>query len=363
MDKTRTPRVLWLTNIPTPYRIPIWTALDRKVDLKLIFLNQTEHGRDWELEKELEHLNYRILGITAFYPSPTIPIYFNFFRPIREIVGSDGSAIYIDGWESPAFFVSALFAKKKQMKVIYGYRGTRESHRFKNSLIRKVQSIILSQADYIATAGEASTKAVEAMGISPTKIITLFNPVDVRWFHSYTQANRTPQSEGHRFIYVGQLIERKNVASIIQAFAAIKDRDDMLTIVGDGPLASDLKKLAYSLSVEDSVLFVGHKNQDELARLYAANNTFILVSTKEVWGLVINEAIASGLHVVVSDKCGAAEFVKNMKGAYICSPDQDSIQNAMIASSQQWSTYIEEPEILKFTPEKFADDLIMRIFH
>jgi glycosyltransferase involved in cell wall biosynthesis len=266
-------------------------------------------------------------------------------------------AIYIDGWESPAFFITALYVKKIGMELIYGYRGTKDSHRFNNLFIRKIRSVIFSKADFIVTAGTASTKAVEAMGIAPEKIITLFNPVDVGWFHSFAKDHRTPQSQGHRYIYVGQLIERKNVVSVIQAFAAVKNDDDSLIIAGDGPLASELKRLSNSLGIERLVQFVGHKSQEELAELYASSNTFILASTNEVWGLVVNEALASGLHVVVSNKCGAADFVKDMKGAYICETDQKSIQEKMTVSSREWSGYIEKPEILDFTPEKFVDEL------
>jgi glycosyltransferase involved in cell wall biosynthesis len=196
------------------------------------------------------------------------------------------------------------------------------------------------------------------MGVAPEKIVTLFNPVDVSWFHSFAQSHRILQSPGHRFLYVGQLIERKNVAEVLRAFASIKTDDDTITIAGDGALAGELKELTKSLGIEDSVSFAGHKNQEELAALYAASHTFILASTNEVWGLVVNEALASGLHAVVSDKCGAAEFVKDMKGAYICQTDQESIQEAMAVSAKAWSGYIQEPEILQFTPGKFADEMV-----
>jgi glycosyltransferase involved in cell wall biosynthesis len=247
------------------------------------------------------------------------------------------------------------------MKLIYGYRSTLDSHRFNNILIRKIRSAILSQADFIVTAGSASTKAVIAMGIAPEKIFTLFNPVDVSWFHTFAKAHRIPATTGHRFIYVGQLIERKNVATVIKSFAEIKNDHDTLTIAGDGVLFQDLKKLAANLGVSDSVNFVGHKNQEELAELYGASNTFILASTNEVWGLVVNEALASGLHVVVSDKCGVAEFVKDMSGAYICSTDQQSIKAMLIKSRAEWNGYIPEPEILKFTPERFAEGVMQVI--
>jgi glycosyltransferase involved in cell wall biosynthesis len=355
------PDLVWLTNIPTPYRIPTWQILNSSLKFKILFLNKTERGRNFETSNAMQGLNYEFLNIKARYPSANTPIYMNFFKSIKAIGRIKSKAIYIDGWESPAFFITALYAKQINIKIIYGYRSTLDSHRFNNILIRKIRSAILSQADFIVTAGSASTKAVAAMGIDPEKIITLFNPVDVSWFHTFAKDHRIPTFEGHRFIYVGQLIERKNVATVIRSFAEIKTDGDILTIAGDGPLSQELKNLATTLGISDSVNFVGHKNQVELAALYAASNTFILASTNEVWGLVVNEALASGLHVVVSHKCGVAEFVKEMKGAYICSTDQQSIKAMLIKSRDEWVGYIMEPEILNFTPERFADQLLSQL--
>jgi glycosyltransferase involved in cell wall biosynthesis len=354
--------LVWFTNIPTPYRVPIWKVLQSRIRFELLFLSSSQRDRDWDLENSLQGLNYRSFQGKAIYLSSSLPLYLNFIKSIRRLRKINPKTIYIDGWESPAFFITALYAKKIGMELIYGYRSTKDSHRFNNLFIRKIRSAIFSKADFIVTAGAASTKAVEAMGIAPEKIITLFNPVDVGWFHSFAKDHRTPQSHGHRYIYVGQLIERKNVASVIRAFAAVKNDDDSLIIAGDGPLASELKRLSNSLGIEHLVQFVGHKSQEELAELYAASNTFILASTNEVWGLVINEALASGLHVVISNKCGAADFVKEMKGTYVCGTDQLSIQEAMKASSRAWSGYIKEPEILKFTPEMFADGVLEQTF-
>jgi glycosyltransferase involved in cell wall biosynthesis len=355
------PDLIWFTNIPIPYRMPTWQILHSRLKLHLIFLAKTELGRDWNLEKLLDDLNFTYLEERVLYPIESMPLYFNFIKPIREIRKLRARSIYIDGWESPAFFITALYAKRLGMQLIYGYRSTQDSHRLTNIFIRKIRSSILSRADFIVTAGSASTKAVEAMGIASEKIITLFNPVDVSWFYSFARDHRTPVTSGHHYIYVGQLIERKNVATILRSFAAIRNDADTLTIAGDGPLAQDLKNLAASLGIAESVTFAGHRSQEELAKLYAASKTFILASTNEVWGLVVNEALASGLHVVVTDKCGVAEFVQDMDGAFICGTDQKSLQDAMQASSRQWSGYIEEPEILKFTPERFADGVLRKI--
>jgi glycosyltransferase involved in cell wall biosynthesis len=348
------PKILWLTNLPAPYRFPIWDQIARKCDLKIAFLLKETNWRDWSIPKKA-NWKYQFLSLNSKR--------FREFDFIFSIRGSKRilkgvELVIIGGWESAFYWRTLRSAKIRNIPVIQFYESTQASHRFNNFLIRKIRSTIFSKADFIVTVGSASTKAVEAMGITPQKIITLFNPVDVSWFHSFAQRNRAQQTSGHRFIYVGQLIQRKNVAEVVRAFAAIRSESDTLTIVGDGALSQSLKELTQTLGISDSVFFAGHKNQEELAEFYAKSHTLILASTNEVWGLVVNEALASGLHVVVSEKCGVAEFVKDMKGAYVCATDQESIQESMLKSSQEWSGYIENPKVLKFTPEKFADRLL-----
>ena len=354
MEVSRHPKILWLTNLPAPYRFPIWERMAESFDLKVAFLQGEKNWRNWTVPDGKSwkhgHLSLKSKNIKGFDLIPSI-------RGAKKIL-RDVDVLVLGGWETPFYIRTLLLAKRRRIPLIKFYESTQDSHRFTNIIIRKIRSSILSQADFIVTAGSASTKAVEAMGIASEKIVTLFNPVDVIWFHSFARNHRAPATSGHHYIYVGQLIERKNVATILRSFAAIRNDADTLTIAGDGPLAHNLKNLAASLGIAKSVTFAGHRNQEELAKLYAASNTFILASTNEVWGLVVNEALASGLHVVVTDKCGVAEFVQDMHGAYICETDQKSLQEAMSESSRQWNGYIEEPEILKYTPERFADGVV-----
>jgi glycosyltransferase involved in cell wall biosynthesis len=354
MQSNRQPRVLWLTNLPAPYRFPIWSRMAERLDIKVAFLLGEENWRNWRAPEGYgwrhEFLNLKSINIKEY---DVIPSARGASRLIRNV-----DVLVLGGWETP-FYVRAFYlAKKRNIRVIQFYESTESSHRVKNFFIRKFRSWMFAQAELIVTIGSDSTEAVVAMGIDSERIVTLFNPVDVEWFFSSTKELRGVPTSGHHYLYVGQLIERKNIASVISSFARICRPDDTLTIVGEGPLARELKKLAESLGISKSVLFVGQKSQEDLARIYAKSETLILASKNEVWGLVVNEALASGLHVVVADQCGVAEFVHLMRGVYICSTDQLSIEKAMQDSSSQWAGYIQNPQILNFTPNKFADEMI-----
>ena len=352
------PSLTWVTNIPIPYRVPIWNALNSKLDFSLITITDNELGRKWELSKSMKELDFRSLNSKTYYFGTSTALYFQWRRTWSAIKKYDSKIIYFDGYESPAFFVPAYLAKRRKIKVLIGYRSTLNSRRFNGFLARKFRSWVFSLADYVVTVGKASTEAALDIGVPSEKIVTLFNPVDVQWFSNFANRNRVEVSRGHRFIYVGQLIERKNVAALIDAFSNIRQPDDLLTIVGDGPLSLGLAAQVKLLGLEKVIRFTGHCDQEQVALEYSRSDTFILPSTEEVWGLVANEALASGLHAVISIKAGVAEFVQPMPGVFIAEPTTNEIAKALELSRAKWVGPISKPEILSYTPERFAGQLI-----
>ena len=275
----------------------------------------------------------------------------------REILDSS-ELIVLQGWEAPLYIRLAVGAKKRNIPFLIFYESTANSHNFNNAIVRFVRSRVLNLANFIVTSGRDSTNAVLSMGISESKIVTLFNPVDVTWFKDNVLKYRTSGLPGHKFLYVGQLIERKNISSLVRAFGSMRQPEDTLSIVGEGILENDLKALVQELGLQSSVFFLGSKSQEELVSIYAVNNTLILPSEKEVWGLVANEALACGLHVVASDKCGVTEFIRGMKGVYVTGVESKSIADSMRDSRSHWLDHIPSPEIMEFTPEKFATEII-----
>jgi len=119
----------------------------------------------------------------------------------------------------------------------------------------------------------------------------------------------------HYFLTVTRFIEKKNLPRLLQAFAMFlaataRDRTDAepwyLVVLGDGELRPLLEKQVNSLGLSDRVLMPGFKQYPELPTWYALAEAFVLASTTEQRGLVVNEAMASGLPVLVSNRCGCA---------------------------------------------------------
>lgn len=108
-----------------------------------------------------------------------------------------------------------------------------------------------------------------------------------------------------RFLYVGRIVDVKNIPVMVDAFiqAFGSDTSAELRIVGAGELLNELK---ISYAAHHNVIFAGPRYGEELSNEYAMADAFILPSSFEPWGLVVNEAMAAGLPVLVSDRVGAA---------------------------------------------------------
>lgn len=354
MTEARKPKVLWLTNLPAPYRFPIWDHLSKSVDLQVVFVLKKRNWRNWPAPEQ-SNWKYKFLALNSLKVKEydIIPS----ARGARRILKDIDIAI-IGGWEAPIYICTILLAKHFKIPVIQFYESLEESHRFKSGPVAMVRKWILKKADKTLTISDRSTQALIRMGLNSSTITTLFNPIDVNWYYQYAQSHRREFKPGHRFLFVGQLIQRKNILTTIRAFASIAHKYDSLVIAGQGPLQPQIKDLISELELTKSVHLVGFKSRESIAELYASSHSLLLPSTNEVWGLVANEALATGMHVIASEVSGVSEFISKMNGVYICATDESSLAKSMIQSRQDYSGPTENPTILNFTPEKFADQLI-----
>jgi glycosyltransferase involved in cell wall biosynthesis len=337
--------LLWVTNIPTPYRAPLWAELAALQPLTVALLADGEPNREWRVELDLDR--YSVVRLRA--PVLARPRETAIYAPspqLLRLISQRPRAVVLDGWESPAYISALWWARRKRVPVIASYRSTQATHRFSRGPIPAARRRFFHAATAVLTAGAASTAAVKAMGVPESRIVEGFNTVDVARFADGAAAVRAGlrPRPGHHFLYVGQLIPRKNVDGLIRAFAEIHDPDDTLTIVGTGPLDAELRKLAADLGVTSEVSFSGHLDGDDLVAAYAAAQTLVLPSHQEVWGLVVNEALAAGLHVVVSDRCGITGSIEHMPRVRIIDPTIASLAAALAASPRTWEpTTVDHP--------------------
>lgn len=133
------------------------------------------------------------------------------------------------------------------------------------------------------------------------------------------------------FIFAGKLVSKKNPVGALEAYLGVPGKKHLL-VVGDGELRDVMERLA---AARQDVTFLGFRNQTEMRGLYAAADILILPSvTAETWGLVVNEAMAMGCGVIVSDAVGSADDLVAGKGtgAVVPAGDLESLRHAMAAA-------------------------------
>jgi glycosyltransferase involved in cell wall biosynthesis len=273
----------------------------------------------------------------------------------------------------PAYWQALLCCVVTGVPRVAFYESTLASRRFERGPVAIARRRFLRAMDVVVVPGEAAAEAVMDIGVAPSRVVVSFNAIDMRSFRAaadrarqrtQTFGSSSTGATGHRFIYVGQLIDRKRVDRIIAAFAAVAEPDDQLTIVGRGFQKAELQDLAEQAGVATQLRWIDQVENQHLGELLVHQNSLVLASDSEVWGLVVNEALSVGLHAIVTDNCGVVASVRHMRGVYVASTESDmqsTLEAAMVASRKHWAGLIDEPEISRHTPESFAEDFAVAI--
>jgi 1,2-diacylglycerol 3-alpha-glucosyltransferase len=224
-------------------------------------------------------------------------------------------ALIVAGYTDPALRAPCRWAKKAGVACIL-LSDSWENVRPRYWLKEKIKKYFLIKPLYDAAyvSGYLSFQYHNSLGISADAIWRGMDVVDNDHFSQKAaeagHAKKVWQTKyglpDDYFLTVARLSSEKNLIRLLQAFAEYREFGGLwhLVIVGRGPQEEELKRLAQSLA-GDKVLFLGWRAYEELPVFYGLAKCFVFASlVNETWGLVINEAMACGLPVLVSRKCG-----------------------------------------------------------
>ena len=162
------------------------------------------------------------------------------------------------------------------------------------------------------------------LGLTHERVFLGYDVVDNEHFQCKAEEARSQKSEVRNrlglpekyFLASARFVEKKNLLRLIQAYGRYRILAEelkaentkiwSLVLLGDGPLKTDIQKLISELGLESFVHLPGFKQYDKLPAYFGLAAAFVHASTTEQWGLVVNEAMASGLLVLVSSRCGCA---------------------------------------------------------
>jgi len=310
-------RVLLIIYAIAPYRIPLFNYIHQMGDFnfKVIALSEKEKNRDWQICKNNIKFNQEVLPGLHFFiygEKREIPIHLNrkVFIRLRQY---NPDVVITDGYDSLAYWQAFLYCKIFKKKYILWNETSLLSTDSVVGVRRLLKNIIINGANSYIAMGKKAKEYLEFFGANPKNIFTGLNTVDVEYFREETlklkkDKNLLAKRKKYPkilFLYVGQLIKRKGANQILKALNILRDHEIGLLIVGSGPEEKNLKKFCKENTIKN-VFFEGYCQQSELPKYYALADVFILSSFLEVWGLVVNEALASGLYVLCSKYAGVA---------------------------------------------------------
>ena len=342
-------RVAILVAAPTPYRDPLFERLARSADYDIQALYCCDHQLDqgWRISAPLYPARFlRNLAPAVWHGWQLIGSINPGVR--RELRAYRPDAVIVYGYASATTLLAILWASKHRIPVLMRSDSNLLDEEGKPPLVLAVKRLFMrwltSCVSGFLSVGTLNSRYWLRYGAKPEKIFLARYAVDNEYFCSQAARYRACREQirdendwrqRYLLLFVGRLAGEKGVDMLIEGVRRIsKVRADIgLLIVGEGPERKSLEKRAQNLP---QVFFLGFQDWNQLPRYYAAVDLFVLPSVREPWGLVVNEAMASGLPVLTTRKVGAAQdlIIEGQSGYSVPENDAEAMALAIDRACQ-----------------------------
>jgi glycosyltransferase involved in cell wall biosynthesis len=331
-----------------PYHHARLKAAGSRLQVTGVEFSNVDMTYAWDLVEGAEGFNRVMLfSGTAVNDLPASRIFSRVGQALDQI---RPQAVAIPGWYDRCSLAALRWCGSRGVPAVVMSETTAwdiERKWLKEALKRRL--IKLCAAGLVG--GKAHAEYLEHLGIERDKIFFGYDAVDNDYFAAEAAEVRSQRSEARSqrglpenfFLASARFIQKKNLSRLIEAYALYRQKAESreqkaeirsqdtssglqppspqsgegiaesgkrkaaiwdLVLLGDGPLHETLNSQLSTLNLHDHVLLPGFKQYDELPIYYGLASAFIHASTIEQWGLVVNEAMASGLPVLVSNRCG-----------------------------------------------------------
>jgi len=346
-------------------------AYERKGHETYVFAPQV----DGYIDQEKNVFRYRSINLTKKVKYPiAIPLSFRAKKVISEF---NPDIIHIHHpfvLSSPAI----MYGKKLGIPKIltlhtqyerYAYYIAPIPEKLTQEAIKRIIFNLAYKIDCITTPSGSMKELIKSYGIK-NRIEVIPNAIDLDPFRqkdelkcSEIRKRYNLKEDDKIILYVGRVAQEKSIDKIIEALAITKRKgisNVRLLIVGGGPAIEELKNLVRSLQIEEQVIFTGEVKNEEIRHYYKIAYLFTIASTTETFGIVIIEALASGIPVLAVKAPGAVDILTDGLDGLLVDNDNDieKFANAL-------DKIIREPELrerlsqgaLK-TSERYSIDIV-----
>jgi glycosyltransferase involved in cell wall biosynthesis len=336
-----------LTTHPIQYQVPVWKGLAARGSVPFKVYYMCDQGLATSFDSGFSKSLSWDIDLLSGYNSEFLKTYRGrrsdnfwwlrlkpgFAHQLREV---GAKVLWIQGWQVAAYW-QAVFASSYLGTELWlrGETNTRSNaggigRRFKHQILRQ----LLGRIDRFLYIGKANRQFYLEYGIPEERLSLAPYCVDNNRFASAAEVNRPDRqhirkqwgipADAFCFLFAGKFVAKKRPFDLIEATRRLQrglpGYKIQLLWVGSGELDSALRqscKICFDAEKEISInaaneqptaSFVGFLNQSEISRAYVAADCLVLPSDgTETWGLVVNEAMASGLPCIVSKACGCVE--------------------------------------------------------
>ena len=337
-----TRRLVILTEIISPYRIPLFNVLAKRPDINLhvIFLAENDPNlRQWQTYKDEIEFSYQVLpswrkrigGYNALLNWGTR----------RALAQSAPDVILCGGYNYIASWQAQFWARWHAVPLFLWSESNAQDLRGWHRPVEFLKSEFLRHCTGFVVPGRSAMEYLLGHKVRKECIFFAPNAVDNELFaaaagqaRQHEMRNRRDLALPQRYcLFAGRLVREKGVFELLSAYAKLEAplREQVgLVFVGDGDCRQRLQREAASIS-PGMVKFAGFAQRELLAVYYALAEMLILPTYSDTWGLVVNEAMACGLPVILSRAAGcAAELLKeNWNGLLVPPMDVPSLTSAM----------------------------------
>jgi len=274
-------------------------------------------------------------------------------------------------WAFPGGYIAYIVSKIFGSKCVVSIHGAETPLLKKYNFIRRLVINSLNKSSLVIVNSKYTKNEYVKMGVREDKINWINPPPNfVKHISNVEELRKFRQKftadENKIILFVGRLVERKGVEYLIKSLAEIKTQKFHLMIAGNGWLLDDLVNLTNSLNLQDKVTFFDSPSHEELGKLYDMSDVFVcpsIIDSKgetEGVGLVIPEAMESGLPVIATSVGGIVDLIKNEEnGILINQKSSTAIAQAIdrILNNKELTQKIvnnSKQTVLEFQPPKIA---------
>lgn len=318
------PHVVWVTNIPTPYRNLRYRLFARHfpevgLSIEVAYMAESERGRHWRFgEGEIDHPHRVFSGAhltargTTLHVNPSLVRYVRRRRP--EI-------LVVEGYSSPTLVATALLAPRDSVVVLSSESTLNDGGQLSGPVAAVKRAVIRRCDAYVGPGERAFANIIHLDPSSRRKpFIRLPNIIDADVFRGRVDARRGARAEIRQRLHVGPdeqlwiIPARLELFKGLQLFLPLlKDlRGVRVVVAGEGSLRHSLEAMTAELGLP--VAFAGQQSEAAMTDLYAAADLFVLPSLRDPSPLSAIEALAAGLPVLLSTRAGNVDEVVRDNG-------------------------------------------------